>query len=936
MRRWPVLIVLILLTISGLFAAPVAAQSETSWCYLFDFTADAYASIISNPAGEQQATYVSGQGYYGGGSVFINLLIPANSYLNLAAGQYSPEAFAVSQALYDAANSEYLGYHSDVGWVVQDNYPEDARRFQMAVANGYIRKMFVAGIGTDPGYGAGEATVDIFGNPCGDAPPGGSLTKPLANDDIHPQWGMYDTPYLQMLDEDINAGNEPLNVAAYSDNVSASVAAVAAGTVVSVTPYSCSGCGVVIPSVITQSGAHFRFGVEETNMFIVIIRDAADTNITYESLVAYPVVQVGDAVAAGCILGETVQLKRYNPNFVESLFPSMPDLSGLSVPYSTELLAASVTFVLKKNTGVSERLYPQLVLEPSLDDCAAQNLSGCLNDNSDLRSLDAWTVAPNVTLLNGGGVTMGYRSSMYQSGIVIDEGEEYVFTVQARTKTSSGINDPAALTVVLGNDADGFQTQGFPLTTTWKNFTFAPTTGSLPTPLTIGLQNSGPTDIEIRYVCFASGVESIEHGSCYFQNHEFEADEARWTVFGDTTFTAGQAYVRHDGVFEQSVRLNANDDSSPHTYVVTAQMRLLANPSYTGQAGKSVTVNYRFPQTGSYTALGTIDSAAVAANGLNPFDGTVNLEYPYVLEDELVISANTTGLFSFQVQVTDAQNYLTGVRFDWVCIRPTTEDGSFPGQGGAGGYEPPFVPECAFVPVPLDNTIGAWTYYHWKNLERFFNCDLMVLLNEQFEMLNDFQTTIRLALRYWIVLAQYVGDWITSFFQWLNGHLSNIAIGQVTTIFNGEEQCNNLFCVLTGGLGIFGTLLEQLSTITNFVLSLLTQAANLLFSVLVSVLTLIVSMLTQILNLLLFGQRALTSIVAAYNTPAIPIPGIPTCTGDPRASGFCIFFWMVDNTVLSGPGELIIPLMVSIFSIHLLIWVALEIKRLVQRIGATA
>lgn len=929
MRRLLICLLLALLSVV-MVASPAAAQSGGT--YVLDFTASDYGFTISPPSGAATngfGTWVNGVGF--------ESAITGGFTFGSADGTVS----------YSDITEVRIYIHSLCPTFELRINGTPASTSILASGDPCIRKAdysssptSVTGLGwyVDTSSGSHPLIVyrielDYNGGP---PPPAPSLTKPLANDDTHPQWGMYDVPYLQTLEPEIGDGPEPFAVISYSDTIDVKVAAVADGTVISVVPYDCEGCVIVVPEVINQSGANFRFGLENIGLFKVIIQDADDVDISYEVLLANPDVIPGDAVAAGCILGRSIQMKRYNADFVTDLLYPMPDLSGLGLPYSTQLINASFTVVLKKDAGVSASLYPQLTLEPSLDDCAAQNLSGCLNDNSDLRSLDAWTVSPNVTLLNGGGVTMGYQSSMYQGSIVIDEMAEYVFTVQARTKTSSGINDPAAFTMVLGNDADGFQTQGFPLTTTWKNFTFAPTTGSLPSPLTIGLQNSGPTDIEIRYVCFASGLESIEHGSCYFQNHEFEGDEARWTVFGDTTFTAGQAYVRHDGTFEQAVTLNTNADTSAHTYVVSAQMRLLANPSYTGQAGKSVTVNYRFPQAGSYTALGTIDSALVNASGLNPYDGAVNVEYPYVLEDNLVISADTTGLFSFQVQVTDAQNYLTGVRFDWVCIRPTTDDGSFPGQDGPGGYEPPFFPECAFIPTPLDGTVGAWTYYHWKNLERVFKCDLMVLLNDQFEMLNDFQTTIRHVLRYWIVLAQYVGDWSTSVFHWLNGHLGNIAIGQVTTIFNGEEQCNNLFCAADSLFGVLSGLLDQFSTIMYFVISLLTQGANLLFSILLAVVTLVTSMLVQIMGYLQLGQQVLVSILSAYNgaTP-IPIDGLPQCATNPQASGFCAVFWMADNTILSGPGEALVPLAVSILSIHMLLWLATEIKKLVTGIGRT-
>lgn len=968
MRRWLVWSVLLSLVIAGVFVAPHEVAAQSLWCADFDFstgTNDWAARVVSGNS------YASFTGTYWEAVTLSWNSPPANDDSAIEIVRSGDSGTINSITTWYTGEPNTHEYEIYMGATLQDTITGSASGSEVGFADVSFDNIMAVLYNTS-GAGMTLTRIKLKGsgaNPfgadtCSTGGGGGGIVKPLAGDDIHEQWGIYDLEYAQSLDEDIET-NDPYTVFAFSNAVDSPVNSVADGTVISVTPYRQTDCpvviqtfgsfirrcSVVIPQVITQETGGYIFNLEILNTSRVLIQDAEDEAIVYEYLLQNATVKVGDSVVAGCIIGQVIQLKNVlgvelasiTGDVGASITDTGPSVSigfGGTVDLRSLLVDSGVTFLWRIDTDEVVSLAPELTLNPNQTNCRDETLSGCVNASSDLKQPGAW--AGSIAAFNpeGGALLKPYGDYLFQNGITVDADTDYMLTIQAGIVNDNTESGSYPIQVQVGT-----QSELITLTTTLQNYSFEPTnpitTSGSETEIWIfndpNLSPDGGTaDVFITYVCLAPATASIEPGSCYFANHQFELNGTGWNPFGTIAYGSGQAYMSNDAVLEQAVRLEPGT-GGPHDYEIQAQVRLQATADYTGQVGKSATIEYRFPEGGSYTGLGTIDSALVNAEGLNTFDGLVNLNHPYILTDTLTVSSSTTGLFSFKTTITDTSSYITALRVDWFCIRPTTDDGSFPGQDGGGGFSAPFVEACATVPIPADNSVGSWTYYHWKNVQRVFECDLMRLLNKQFAVLDNFQKTARYFMRYTIAVIQYLGSFTGDVTLWLNGHFRNIAIGQVTTVYSGEEQCNNLFCVLTAGTGLIGTLLDQLSTVLTFVLGLVTQSANLLFTVLVSVIGLLVSMLTYILNLLLLGQRALIGIVGAYNSATpVPIPGVPSCAGDPRDSGFCVFFWMADNTVFSGPGELIVPLLVSIFSIHLLIWVAIEIKKVVSNVGAVA
>ncbi len=802
---------------------------------------------------------------------------------------------------------------------------------------------------------------------------GGDITMPLASEDQEDGWGLFDLQSVQdaddSIEEDFLISDLPYTVYGFSETANAKVSSVANGTVIDIQPHTGSKCGgaseslqrgvdcsVFVPAFLTDDEVAIGFNTEVVDSWIVTIEDQEEPELTYSYLVADVEVAIGDTVVAGCVLGRTVRLKAI-PIGITAYFPDKirlaedppagVDFNGqIGDRFTSYASGGGVTTVVAKMAGEPVSLYPLLSAEPDLSSCAESSLTNCTLENPDLQSngglIDGWNVTQG-RAIEGGGVHLGPAGSMYQQNIAIRGDISYTLTVLARVTTP--IDSFYPLRLQVGSEVTTQNiTEGRYQRLTW---TFAPM-GETDLSL-VGVFNQTdfvfnsevPVEVDILYICLSPDTASVTPGACVFVNNSFDASGTGWLDAGNVSFSSGQAALGDGAIIDHAtpILLYPIDDENPASYTIVAVVRLNASSAYTGQSLKQVEIKYRYPESPDvFESLGVIDSTLVGAEGRNLYDGSVNTEHAYVFSDTFDIATFTSGLFSFGVLVTDTEGFIKGIRIDSLCLKANTDDGSFPGFPGDGGFDPPFIENCSIVPTPIDNNISSWTFYHWKNLNRFFNCTLMIVLNDMAETIDTAWRTTRLFMRWCVVLVNRVGDWFTSFLWWLGGHLRNIAYGNVTTVFqSGDSNCHDLFCFL-GGLteGVFAPLVDQLGQVVNLLLALVTQAANLLFSVILGMINLFLGFMVKLLGFLGLAQSLLGSLITAYNTATpIPIPGMPDCVSNPRSGPFCVAIWILDNTIFSGRGQVIIPITVALGYIHLLLWVVAELRNTVMNAGQT-
>lgn len=979
-QRLTLLPLLALLLIGFIFpAGSVAAQEEPDWHpFYYDLTEDDYGIEFGTYvcSGAPTGQWISGEGVKPTFSACQGNIWAIQMHWTMAELIPNPtRSFALHGAidggfaaftLDGSAGGTHIEHTFDLAGSFRRWDPErDYSDFWWTNTSAGIN---IIGVGGE--YYGLECDIE----PGGCDPGPGGLTFPLKSDDLHEEWDTYDDYGVNAEDEEWPLDETSRNpVYSYSNKLGAPVHAVQGGTVTAVDydittdcetlreataslPFVPLGmpesCYVVVPPTIRGEPGPQLFTVNMVRTARIIIRTGEDDEIIYNYFVSNPSVAVGDVLEAGCIIGEVMEL--YNP----PIDLSSIDLGGQigTDGIGGEVEVNSVFGSIQTGVGVTvvrrsiipdiedpeepeptPRLLPELGQEPDENACGGLT-SGCLNDNSALVSLNDWTTTDSVDLIAGGGVVLpggNGGSQIYQDGLVLDDATNYTLTVSARSTTiGDGFTVVNRIRLFVGTEI--YETG---ITNSFNTFSMEFVGEQLAPDQVFGVVNRNPlgTDLEVRYICISEeGTPLLTH-ACYFKNHHFDDGPIDWTFTPGVTFSNGQAFTYHESIVEQYAALNPLDEAEPADYRLTIGGRLLATSAYTGQSGKYVALYYKYPIGGSFTLIDEIDAALVASEGLNTFSGGVNIEHLYEVSATIEVAEDSGSLLSVQTIVEDEDNYLRGFRIDYICLQSlSTDDGGFPGQDDPGGFIPPFYENCEVISTPEDNNVSSWTYYHWQNLRRFFDCTLMVRLNKMAEAMDSMFKTGKHFMRWIVAASQSGGRWLsTQLMPWLGGHFRNMAIGQVTTVYeSGGGTCSDLFCVLEA---LISGILGPVQSIVDALLSILTGAAGVLFDVVSSLLTIIVALIQQLLGFLQLGQQLLGTLITAYNgaEPAT-IPGIPQCSLDPRSSAFCMGIWILDNTIFSGTGAAIIPILVGILSIHLLIWVVGEFKRTAMSVGGVA
>jgi hypothetical protein len=114
---------------------------------------------------------------------------------------------------------------------------------------------------------------------------------------------------------------------------------------------------------------------------------------------------------------------------------------------------------------------------------------------------------------------------------------------------------------------------------------------------------------------------------------------------------------------------------------------------------------------------------------------------------------------------------------------------------------------------------------------------------------------------------------------------------------------------------LFRIVIQFIDFLLNFVLYLMVALARLGFSLVI-----------RLFEIAGYGLNILTTILQAWtNAPPKTVEGFPDCDLSPN-EGLCEIWWVMENTVLSGPGELIVPIFAAICWILLGIYLARELR----------
>lgn len=797
---------------------------------------------------------------------------------------------------------------------------------------------------TGPG-GSDEACQNYFVSGVG--APSSLLYKPLDDADILEQFGIYDVATA----EDFNlapsgardAQPEDYLVVATANTANLNVYAVADGTVTSISPvlpgdcfgiYNYLGTGRCMLQIIRDEEP-FPVGVLDVYAFMISTESLYRVQVSFDNdrYIEYIVrdaplyITEGQEISAGCIIGKTAGFQPVGP--LGSDYTEV-QVGEVNLGFNTGSSQGGAAFVSLFETTTGERtpLVNQLVVSviPSNACNADPEFASCLGDPQ-FRHRNDWTSTGIVFWSDG--VTLKPNASismvMNLSGLVA-----YSFTVQIE-RIGLGTGE---VTLRVGQTVEDF-----PLNVQLDDYTLGPATHVADAQgfYTIAIMNTGNTDFKVLSNCLTDGTPSQKPAICYFANYSFDQGDDEWTTTGGVGlgFQTGELFMPHMSTIAQNALLYPAG-SSAYQYRVTVRATIFGASSPEADTTSTVSFQWQYTDTEAWSDFlspNSTDSypfAGFFGNRVNNITFFPNNEV--LFEASVNVEEVSNALFKIRVDIDDSgqMDFSGGVLIREVCINDPFDN--WPIGGGSGL---PFRELCTIVSPPDDQQIGSWIFYHWSNLDRFFQCDLMKLLNSMWQLMLELFEFIQWQMLYWQTYVINLNHWLGhGLFPWLAGHFDNIALGRSTTIIQESGGCDNFFCLLEALINqVLNPIIGLIQSVIDTLLNILTQAASVLFSLIIAFISLIFSMFNTVLNFF----NTLISMVGylvtgVANAEPVPLPGLPTCQLDPQQNGLCQALWGLENTVFADEGQIYIPLIVSIAVILLLKWAINEFREKITQV----
>jgi hypothetical protein len=629
----------------------------------------------------------------------------------------------------------------------------------------------------------------------------------------------------------------------------------------------------------------------------------------------------GQPITAGCVMGRTFQVE---PGSNPPEFLTEP---GLAI-------------VVVRNDGVIIPSVNLFSIEPV--ESAACNINpdnaNCMGDVQ-LNDPAEWQSSSGVIWNEPGYTILGGFNAHIRTTLNLDPAQKPELVVVLRGHGGGNGNFELTLgqtTIEFSvSEAAGFQTFTIPGAEHEPDGDF----------YTVRVLNDGTSTLDIQSICVrftddgeGNPVDNPDPPpTCIFANNTFNDGTGSWSV-SSTEPGTGEIHVQSGGTFAQNVSVPAGT----YDLVVVAAIWHYNQFTPDDQDTDDVDIEYDFGA----------GSVPLDTHTYGEFAQNNNV---VVFSTSLVVASDTTDDFVFEVTLNSPATGVRGLAIRSVCIGNEGEGGSGEGEGGDGDGGL-FEPNCTGdITTPSGSDVGVWLSWHWSQLNKFYRCELMVLLNSLYKFLQQSWITTTWSIRWSQAATVYTVNWFgRDFVGWLGGHLNNIAIGQVTTI-NTEsgDTCGNLFCLLQTvsegiqGLGtsivdgirdvlelLIGGLHDLLSTLLGMIQQLLNfflGAAGLVIGLAVQFVALLFRLMVIAAELFQLLIQAVVTVVNAW-IQATPEDLIPSCALD-QTSARCMIFYITERTVFTESGALFMPTLAGGIYLALILWVIRRVTSALRDLG---
>jgi hypothetical protein len=667
-----------------------------------------------------------------------------------------------------------------------------------------------------------------------------------------------------------------------------------------------NGCRVTLVAAFNSSGNYVElFSPTNNPPPAYVIHILGDDGREYLQIATDvdEYVYEGQSVIAGCWLGRALSLANQtaSTNTIAAIVSLYAPITGVLIQVfgqnTQPFEALTAVWVFGPSSYVDA--FDEFVLEPS--DSAPCNTpegyEGCMGDTR-LEDPSAWQSSNGVSWTDPGALlpTNAFISATYNL---------------------DGDRDPVAIigavAVPLGTLSVSFGTTNSPTnsvlgTTEIEVAAGDPDEGEF---FTLKITNVNNTPIRLDFVCV---VHDEARGGgpaprppvttttiCYLIDHSFENGLTSWEASEDVEEDDGAARLPDDETIEQELELTAG------TYTLRVITEVWGTAAYSPDDENitgGITIEYAYPAT-SFVSMGTKTWAAYTHR-------------TQTFTAEIVIASDEDGTFTLRPNIASAPTGVLGVAITSACLTKAGEVDGGPGDGL-------ITPTCGTIATPTLSATqpGTWTTWLWAQLNKFYRCELIKVLNQILTVMTNFFRTSLWQVRWSQAAVIRFGNFTSTGLYWLNGHLHNIAVGRVYQIEGSEfESYGDLGDVLLGGLSsIIEVFVDLLQRVIDFIFYLLSLVFQIAFAIVMALIQLAVVLIGLIIGMLGQFFDLINALFFAWNnSTASPVAGLPMCAVEPKEAPVCIILWTLENTIFSGRGFLFIPFMIAYGSAELLLW----------------
>lgn len=750
----------------------------------------------------------------------------------------------------------------------------------------------------------------------------GELGRPLLASDESPLW-----PYA---DQDLVQTGVALRIV--SDLRSAHVYSVEAGTVTQIRRLTGEMCFLYFACIVNMDPIT---GFPRMPAWEVRVLTSDGDEYGYYVDDAPSFVVEGQIIRVGCIIGRTFPVKAsktWTYSISGGISGSGPNASIGAMIRPGEYFDEGVAFIIKAVDGQPVSIVNDIAVYPTLENACnvREEFRECEGDAA-LESASNWQTRGDVSELSPGFV-LGFNASISRE-FNLSADRLPRLRVEARSMGTT-----SRMRLRLGETVETFDVSYLDLEYRIEAGEHDPDRGLF---FTVSVQNLSSTSILIRWACVSHFLtEDLEEredppANCYFGNASF-TDNSVWASAGTVYAYPGEYRMDSGALIYQPVRLYPGD------YVISVEAAIWHLNSYTmddTDTSTTLTLEYDWPQDSSYTLIESATIADMASYG-NTFTFTA----------QIVVATTDEGQFVIRPTLSSTPSGVQGISIREACLNPVG-DGWPPNPDGpppGGEPEGPFNENCTPNPRPSGEGISSWFTWHWLNFRGFFSCELMILLNDMYKLGVNTYKLIGWSAR-WSQSSVMIGaDWIsTDAIYWAEGHFANMALGRETFIqVNESQNCSNLWCAI-GALfgtvdGIFDNLADVIQSVLEnvfgpliaFIINLVNTTIGFVFSLIIALINIGIYLISVLITAVARVLSLFTGLIDAWNNAEPePIPGLPSCYYDPRQSGFCMVLHGMEQTIFSGRGALLIPLLIGFGSIHMLLWTIKEFKHTLLETG---